>query len=79
MVLHYLANSGQLDGRVSLRTLTLPDRFIDHASPEVRAHAVRALTFVGATTPAPVAAPVAAFWQGRPQSQAMNGLRWLSA
>jgi 1-deoxy-D-xylulose-5-phosphate synthase len=34
MVLHYLANSGQLDGRVSLRTLTLPDRFIDHASPE---------------------------------------------
>jgi len=34
MVLHYLANSGQLDGRVSLRTMTLPDRFIDHASPE---------------------------------------------
>ena len=34
MVLHYLANSGQLDGRVSLRALTLPDRFIDHASPE---------------------------------------------
>jgi 1-deoxy-D-xylulose-5-phosphate synthase len=34
MVLHYLANSGQLEGGVSLRTLTLPDRFIDHASPE---------------------------------------------
>ena len=34
MVLHYLANSGQLDGRVGLRTMTLPDRFIDHASPE---------------------------------------------
>jgi 1-deoxy-D-xylulose-5-phosphate synthase len=34
MVLHYLANSGQLDGGVSLRTVTLPDRFIDHASPE---------------------------------------------
>jgi 1-deoxy-D-xylulose-5-phosphate synthase len=34
MVLHYLANSGQLDGGVSLRTMTLPDRFIDHASPE---------------------------------------------
>jgi 1-deoxy-D-xylulose-5-phosphate synthase len=34
MVLHYLANSGQLDGDVSLRTMTLPDRFIDHASPE---------------------------------------------
>ncbi len=34
MVLHYLANSGQLDGSVALRTMTLPDRFIDHASPE---------------------------------------------
>jgi 1-deoxy-D-xylulose-5-phosphate synthase len=33
MVLHYLANSGQLDGGVSLRTMTLPDRFIDHAAP----------------------------------------------
>ncbi|MCA3449577.1 MAG: 1-deoxy-D-xylulose-5-phosphate synthase [Rhodobacter sp.] len=33
MVLHYLANSGQLDGGVSLRTMTLPDRFIDHATP----------------------------------------------
>jgi 1-deoxy-D-xylulose-5-phosphate synthase len=34
MVLHYLANSGQLDGGVALRTMTLPDRFIDHASPD---------------------------------------------
>jgi 1-deoxy-D-xylulose-5-phosphate synthase len=34
MVLHYLANSGQLGGGVSLRTMTLPDRFIDHASPD---------------------------------------------
>ncbi len=34
MVLHYLANSGQLDGGVALRTMTLPDRFIEHASPE---------------------------------------------
>ncbi|MCA3446847.1 MAG: 1-deoxy-D-xylulose-5-phosphate synthase [Rhodobacter sp.] len=33
MVLQYLANSGQLDGGVSLRTMTLPDRFIDHAAP----------------------------------------------
>jgi len=33
LVLHYLANSGQLDGGVSLRTMTLPDRFIDHAAP----------------------------------------------
>jgi 1-deoxy-D-xylulose-5-phosphate synthase len=34
MVLHYLANSGQLDGSTALRTMTLPDRFIDHASPD---------------------------------------------
>jgi 1-deoxy-D-xylulose-5-phosphate synthase len=34
MVLHYLANSGQLDGGVAVRTMTLPDRFIDHASPD---------------------------------------------
>jgi len=34
MVLHHLANSGQLDGRCAVRTLTLPDRYIDQASPE---------------------------------------------
>ncbi len=34
-VLHHLANAGILEGGVSLRTLTLPDRFIDHASPDV--------------------------------------------
>lgn len=33
-VLHYLANSGQLEGGLAVRTMTLPDRFIDHASPE---------------------------------------------
>lgn len=33
-VLQYLANSGQLDGNVRLRTMTLPDRFIDQASPD---------------------------------------------
>lgn len=32
-VLHHLANSGGLDHGLRLRTLTLPDRFIDHASP----------------------------------------------
>ena len=32
-VLHYLANSGGLDHGVRLRTLTLPDRFIEQASP----------------------------------------------
>ncbi|WP_246003788.1 1-deoxy-D-xylulose-5-phosphate synthase [Histidinibacterium lentulum] len=34
MVLHHLANSGQLDGRCAVRTMTLPDRYIDQASPE---------------------------------------------
>ncbi len=33
-VLHYLANAGGLDGGVRVRTLTLPDRFIDQASPQ---------------------------------------------
>ncbi|GAB5447238.1 1-deoxy-D-xylulose-5-phosphate synthase [Gymnodinialimonas sp.] len=33
IVLHHLAATGQLDGRCTLRTLHLPDRFIDQASP----------------------------------------------
>ncbi|MEL6570152.1 MAG: 1-deoxy-D-xylulose-5-phosphate synthase [Pseudomonadota bacterium] len=34
MVLHFLANEGLLDGRCQLRTMTLPDRFIDQAAPD---------------------------------------------
>ena len=33
-VLHHLANSGQLEGGLAVRTMTLPDQFIDHAGPE---------------------------------------------
>jgi 1-deoxy-D-xylulose-5-phosphate synthase len=33
LVLHYLAASGALDRRGAVRTMTLPDRFIDQASP----------------------------------------------
>ncbi|MFN4057458.1 MAG: 1-deoxy-D-xylulose-5-phosphate synthase [Roseinatronobacter sp.] len=33
MVLHYLANSGGLDRGLSVRAMTLPDRFIEQASP----------------------------------------------
>ncbi|MEM8553570.1 MAG: 1-deoxy-D-xylulose-5-phosphate synthase [Pseudomonadota bacterium] len=33
-VLHTLADEGALDRGLAVRTLTLPDRFIDHASPE---------------------------------------------
>jgi 1-deoxy-D-xylulose-5-phosphate synthase len=33
LVLHHLAASGQLDGRCAVRTMHLPDRFIDQASP----------------------------------------------
>ncbi|MFK7755021.1 MAG: 1-deoxy-D-xylulose-5-phosphate synthase [Sedimentitalea sp.] len=35
MVLHELANTGALDGRFAIRTMTLPDRFIAHAAPDV--------------------------------------------
>jgi 1-deoxy-D-xylulose-5-phosphate synthase len=34
MVLHDLVNDGLLDGRCAIRTMTLPDRFIDQASPD---------------------------------------------
>jgi len=33
MVLHHLAETGQLDAGLRVRTMTLPDRFIDQASP----------------------------------------------
>ncbi|UCA46346.1 1-deoxy-D-xylulose-5-phosphate synthase [Pseudochrobactrum sp. XF203] len=33
-VLHYLSNEGALDHGLRVRTLTLPDAFIDHAKPE---------------------------------------------
>ncbi|MBP7337474.1 1-deoxy-D-xylulose-5-phosphate synthase [Niveispirillum sp.] len=34
LVLHHLAARGMLDGRCGLRTMTLPDNFMAHASPE---------------------------------------------
>lgn len=34
LVLHHLAGRGMLDGRCGLRTMTLPDSFMAHASPE---------------------------------------------
>ncbi|MCE8441384.1 transketolase C-terminal domain-containing protein, partial [Rhodovulum sulfidophilum] len=33
LVLHWLARTGRLDGGVSVRTMTLPDAFIEQASP----------------------------------------------
>jgi len=33
-VLGYLAQSGLLDGGLKVRTMTLPDRFVDHGKPE---------------------------------------------
>jgi 1-deoxy-D-xylulose-5-phosphate synthase len=33
LVLHHLAATGQLDRGCAIRTMTLPDRFIDQASP----------------------------------------------
>ncbi len=35
-VLHALANSGMLDTELKIRSMTLPDRFIDHNSPEIQ-------------------------------------------
>jgi 1-deoxy-D-xylulose-5-phosphate synthase len=32
-VLHHLANAGMLEGGLAVRTMTLPDKFIDQASP----------------------------------------------
>ena len=34
MVLHYLAAEGFADGDLAMRTMTLPDRFIDQAAPD---------------------------------------------
>jgi len=34
MMLHYMAQDGLLDGALAVRTMTLPDRFIDQASPD---------------------------------------------
>jgi 1-deoxy-D-xylulose-5-phosphate synthase len=34
MVLHDLAGEGLLDGNLAIRTMTLPDRFIDQAAPD---------------------------------------------
>ena len=34
MVLHYLADTGLLDGQLAVRSMTLPDRFIDQAAPD---------------------------------------------
>ncbi|MEX1235937.1 MAG: 1-deoxy-D-xylulose-5-phosphate synthase [Roseovarius sp.] len=34
MVLHDLANDGLVDGRCQIRTMTLPDRFINQAAPD---------------------------------------------
>ncbi len=39
LVLHWLANTGLMDGALAVRTLTLPDRFIDQASPAEMYHA----------------------------------------
>ncbi len=33
-VLHFMATAGLLDGRIKVRTLELPDRYLDHDKPE---------------------------------------------
>jgi len=34
MLLHYLIDTGLLDGPLAVRSMTLPDRFIDQAAPD---------------------------------------------
>jgi 1-deoxy-D-xylulose-5-phosphate synthase len=58
MVLHDLANDGLLDGRCQLRTMTLPDRYINHASPDAM-YADAGLTAVDIAATAMQAAGIA--------------------
>jgi len=68
LVLHHLAATARLDGRCAVRTLTLPDRFIDQASPadmyadagltatDIAAEAMNAIGVTTLTRVAPVSA-----------------------
>ena len=58
MVLHYLANDGLLDGRCAVRTMTLPDRYIDQAAPDAM-YADAGLTAVDIAATAMQAAGIA--------------------
>ena len=58
MVLHDLANDGLLDGRCQLRTMTLPDRYIDHAATDAM-YAEAGLTAVDIAATAMQAAGIA--------------------
>jgi 1-deoxy-D-xylulose-5-phosphate synthase len=58
MVLHYLANEGLLDGRCAIRTMTLPDRYIDQAAPDAM-YAEAGLTAVDIAAMAMQAAGIA--------------------
>ncbi|MEM6637806.1 MAG: 1-deoxy-D-xylulose-5-phosphate synthase [Pseudomonadota bacterium] len=51
MVLHELANTGALDGGLAVRTMTLPDRFIEQAGPAAM-YADAGLTHVDITATA---------------------------
>ena len=57
-VLQYLASEGLLDGGVKVRTLTLPDTFIDHDKPELM------YANAGLSAPGIVAAVFAALGRG---------------
>ncbi len=67
LVLHHLANSGGLEKGRAIRTLTLPDRFIDQASP------AQMYQWAGLTA-GDIAASVRAA-TGRAETAARSGLR----
>ncbi len=65
-VLHNLANRGALDRGLKVRTMTLPDRFIDHASPaDMYADAQLTAQDIVATIVSTLGAVVAPFGQQR--------------
>jgi len=63
-VLHFLAATGLLDGGLKIRTLTLPDRFIDQDSPKAMYDAA------GLNAPQIAAAVLAALGKAHAQSPA---------
>ncbi|MEQ3728435.1 MAG: 1-deoxy-D-xylulose-5-phosphate synthase [Tateyamaria sp.] len=58
MVLHYMAGEGLVDGNLAVRTMTLPDRFIDQAAPDAMyADAGLTATDIAATALQAIKAP----------------------
>ena len=82
-VLHHLAMSGLLDHGLKIRTMVLPDVFLDHDSPQAQydqaglnARHIVAMALVGAR---PRDRPAAGTRLGRQPSPLRSRLRWACA